>query len=377
MPPDEKPEPVTPVDRRLLRTSVPGVYKRGTRFVAITQYRGTRIKTSHRTKAEARRAKAERTARPRALCRERFESYAERWLVEYTGRTARGLAPSTREAYAWSMHAYVIPYFRGVRMSDIGPADVKRFIAYLAGLAPRRSQRGAQRLAASTVRRILTPLKAMLAEAYELELIRSDAARVRIVIPGERQAKAVKTLSATQIRAVREHVGERDRLLVFLLSRTGVRISEALGLRWRDLRATPEGYVLSVRRQCSDGEERDETKTLAGMRDVAVVPALARALLTARRAASFDGPDDPIFPSHAGTHQDDHNIRRRLRPAIAAAGAEGATPHTFRHSLATELLSRGHDSSEIAKILGHRSEAFTRRVYIHAPEVPRFDEIDP
>lgn len=377
MSPDEKSVPVTPVNRRLLRTSVPGVYKRGNRYVAITQHRGKRIKTFHATKAQARRAKAERTAGARPVSRERFESYAERWLVEYTGRTARGLAPSTRTAYAWSMHAYVIPYFQGVRMSDIGPADVKRFIAHLAGLAPRRSQRGATRLAPSTVRRILTPLKAMLAEAYELELIRSDAARVRIVIPGERQAKPVKTLSATQIRAVREQVGERDSLLVFLLSRTGMRISEALGLCWRDLQATAKGFVLNVRRQWRDGEERNETKTPAGMRDVAVVPALARALLAARQAAKFSGPDDPIFPSDCGTHQDDHNFRRRLRPAIAAVGAQRATPHTFRHSLATELLARGRDTSEIAKILGHRNDAFTRRVYIHAPEVPRFDEIDP
>jgi integrase len=77
-----------------------------------------------------------------------------------------------------------------------------------------------------------------------------------------------------------------------------------------------------------------------------------------------------------GTHQDSHNLRRRLRPAATAAGIPWMTPHVLRHSLATELLDHGHDISAIAKILGHRSEVFTRRMYIHARETPRFDDLD-
>ena len=70
-------------------------------------------------------------------------------------------------------------------------------------------------------------------------------------------------------------------------------------------------------------------------------------------------------------------MRRRLRPAAAAAGVPWATPHVFRHSIATELLHRGFDPVVIAKILGHRSDVTTRRIYIHAPDTPRFDELHP
>jgi hypothetical protein len=62
MPLLEKSEPATPVQRRLLKTNAPGVYKGGARYVAITRHRGKRVKTYHRTKAEARIAKGERTA---------------------------------------------------------------------------------------------------------------------------------------------------------------------------------------------------------------------------------------------------------------------------------------------------------------------------
>ncbi|HEV2785119.1 MAG TPA: N-terminal phage integrase SAM-like domain-containing protein, partial [Solirubrobacteraceae bacterium] len=175
------PELKTPPHRRLIRTDTPGIYRRGYRYVAITHDRGKRIKTTHDTKADASKARARRCLRPCSAGRERFEDYVERWLVEYRGRTAHGLAPSTREAYAWTMRVYVVPYFRGRRISDIGRADVKRFIDHLAAISSRQQQNGATRLAASTIRKIITPLKAMLAEAYELEIIATDAARVRIV----------------------------------------------------------------------------------------------------------------------------------------------------------------------------------------------------
>ena len=43
--------------------------------------------------------------------------------MEHRGRTARGLAPSTREAYAWTMRTYVMPYFRGMRIGDRRTVD--------------------------------------------------------------------------------------------------------------------------------------------------------------------------------------------------------------------------------------------------------------
>src|SRR4051794_4434380 len=197
----EQCKPRTPPQRRLLKTDVPGVYKRGSRYVAVTQFRGKRIKSYHRTKAEARRAKAQRQAGGRPTCREPFEHYAERWLVEYRGRTARGIAPSTRAAYALLFRTYVIPFFGGRRIGDVGRLDVKQFIDYLVTLEPRHPQRGATRLSRATVRRIVAPLKAMLAEAYELEVIDTDAARVRVVIRGDAPAATPKALTADQVAA--------------------------------------------------------------------------------------------------------------------------------------------------------------------------------
>src|SRR6185436_19090959 len=88
------------------------------------------------------------------------------------------------------------------------------------------------------------------------------------------------------------------------------------------------------------------------------------------------GDVDPIFPSNTGAHQDDHNVRRRLRPAAVRAGVPWATPHVFRHTLATELRDSGVHDTIIAAVLGHSDPNFTRRTYMHTDEAPRNDHID-
>ena len=281
---------------------MPGVYRRGSRYVAITQRHGRRTKSSHRTKTEARDVKAERQSGGRpAASRLHFEEYVERWLVEYTGRTARGLAPSTRAAYAWTMRTDAVPYFAHSRIGELGPADVKGFVTHLTRLKPLRPQQGAQRLAPATVRRIMTPLKAMLAEAYELEVVRYDIGRVRIVVPASRPEPRPRTLTDEQVAAVMGELAEADRLLFSLLRWTGLRISEALGLRWGDIHAHDDGAVIAVHRQWHDGAWHPETKTPSGMRRVALVPSIARSLATARRKSSYPRDTDPIFARRRGT----------------------------------------------------------------------------
>jgi hypothetical protein len=94
-----------PYRRRLVRTRVPGVYRRGDRYVV--RYRdptGRARKRSARTPAEARRIKAEVNADVsrgewREQSRVTFADYARDWIETYQGRTARGLREDTRRDY--------------------------------------------------------------------------------------------------------------------------------------------------------------------------------------------------------------------------------------------------------------------------------------
>jgi integrase len=73
---------------------------------------------------------------------------------------------------------------------------------------------------------------------------------------------------------------------------------------------------------------------------------------------------DPVFPAYA-----DGRPPTSRRP-------EFHRPSGDRESLATEFRDAGYDGAIIAKVIGHSDENFTRRVYIHTKDSPRFDAID-
>lgn len=109
------------------------------------------------------------------------------------------------------------------------------------------------------------------------------------------------------------------------------------------------------------------------------MPSLMRDLMRRRATSEYGGDDDPIFPSLTGSHQDAHNIRRRvLKPAAERAGLPWVTPHVFRHSLARYLRDAGYHDNAIAAIIGHSDPNFTRKSYgtVGPDEAVRFDDVE-
>lgn len=358
--------------RRPEKTRHPGIYRKGNRYIDQWKDNGRTRSKSYTTITAAVRGQAERKALGLNPSRERFDRYAHRWLDTTRGRTKRGLGVSTRADYRKITETWLIPRFRHKPVGDIGPRDVREFVDHLC----QQTNRSGQPLAAATIRWIMTPLKAMLSEAYERQLTALDASHVKIVIPDRTQGKRrPRTINAEQTTTILEALPAGYRPLFSLLAYTGLRISEALGLQWQDLEQTSDGLVLNVRRQFYRGQLVDHAKTHAGERQVALVPELARELMRHRAATQYPAAGDPVFTTMYGTHLSAHNIRRMLRPVTEALGLEWVTPHVFRHSLATALADHGYHANQIARVLGHTDPGFTQRTYIHAPNVVRFDDV--
>jgi integrase len=168
--------------------------------------------------------------------------------------------------------------------------------------------------------------------------------------------------------------GWAEWLLFFtFLGQTGLRISEAIEVRWADV----DGSWLRVNRRYYRG--RIGLPKGRKKRSVPLSRELAQALWTLRKATHAKA-DDLIFTSAKGKRIDPSNLMSRiLKPAAVAAGLGQFVPngrgvliaeswvgcHTFRHTCATMLFRSGWNAVQVQIFLGHSDPGFTLRTYVH------------
>ena len=356
--------------RSLVRTTTPGIFKRGNAYVVVFRDpAGKQRKRSAPTLAAARAVKADVTADvQRGEFRQQshvtFADHWQPWIDAYAGRTSRGFRESTRDDYRRALETHALPFFKAMRLAEIEPQHMK---VWLRGLADGG-------LSVSTIRNNFAPLRAMLADAAEDGLIRSNpAAGVRVPANAKPADARPKVLTEREVQALIEQIPAEHRLLVQVVAETGVRISEALAWTWADF----DGMRLHVRRRLSRGD-LGEPKSRYGKRAIPLRKATAQALWRHRKTTEWNGDEQPLFASETGTPLDASNLYHRvLRPARDAAGIEYGGWHRLRHTAATRLIESGARPDQAQRWLGHHDSAFTVRVYVHpqADDLPDPDEV--
>lgn len=156
--------------------------------------------------------------------------------------------------------------------------------------------------------------------------------------------------------------------LYALLTYTGLRIGEAQGLRWGDVRLTDRRLPVS--------DHARRLKTSGSARDVPIPEPLAE-VLAAHRVRYPGGPADPVFPAPL----DDYRTARRVfqLACLAAQLHDGgrnpsgvpkpnATIHDLRHTFGVHCAQAGVPIARLQKLLGHASPHMTLRYMKHAPE---------
>jgi site-specific recombinase XerD len=155
--------------------------------------------------------------------------------------------------------------------------------------------------------------------------------------------------------------GIRNRALLLLLYRSGLRIGEALALKPKDIDLDAATLVVLH-------GKGDRSRQLAF--DSSVVDALARWLDT-RKGLGFNGRGNtPLFCTLRGGPVSAPYIRQVLNRLAQKAGIEKSVrPHGLRHTFAAELCREGVPLNEIQQALGHSNAATTSRYLAHvAPE---------
>lgn len=182
----------------LVKTETPGIYKRGSRYVF--RYRDATSRQrweSTRTLKEARERKRKREVAAdsgeQAESKATLHEYAHDWINTYTGRTRRGFRDETRDEYRRQIDSYLLRHFdERTLLKEVTPKRLQGFVAWL----EREQQR---KLSDATVQRIMAPIKAMFATAFELEdLRRNPAALVRSQTATRRTCATTRTRPPAQ-----------------------------------------------------------------------------------------------------------------------------------------------------------------------------------
>jgi integrase len=187
-----------------------------------------------------------------------------------------------------------------------------------------------------------------------------------------------KALTRADLAILLAATPEDWQLFFEFLAHTGLRISEAVGLRWDHLALSGDRPRVKVREQVYEGQ-RKSLKSRAGRRDLPLSPGMSERLIAHRRD-HYLGLDKPVFPSRAETELLPSNVYRRvLAPAAVSVGffvevkdSKGkqyrrstVSFHTFRHTCASILFEAGRNVKQVSEWLGHADPGFTLRTYIH------------
>ena len=172
-------------------------------------------------------------------------------------------------------------------------------------------------------------------------------------IPKPLHIAAAKRVADADLRAGEDRepwILARDAAVLALLYGSGLRISEALGLKRGDL---PESGPTDAITVTGKGNKQ---------RMVPLLPQVARLVADYAAICPYDLPaDGPLFVGARGGPLAPRIVQlvmERLRGALGLP--DSATPHALRHSFATHLLARGGDLRAIQELLGHASLSTTQ-----------------
>ena len=145
----------------------------------------------------------------------------------------------------------------------------------------------------------------------------------------------------------------RDRAIPETLYSTGLRVSELVNLKVRDVDLIG-GTLRTV------GKGRKERMVPMGSYSIQAIRSYLKALTPEQSE-----PDRPLFRNQRRGRLTDRSVRRILnRYLLQVSVARRISPHSLRHSFATHLLDRGADLRSVQELLGH-SSLTTTQVYTH------------
>jgi len=301
--------------------------------------------------------------------------FLEEWLRDYV-RT--NTAPRTAERYDEIVRVHLVPALGSLPVRALRPEHIQRYYSKALQSGRRDGKGGLSALTVHHHHRVL--YEALRYGVRHGMFVRNVA---EAVDPPRPESKELAVLSANEVQLILNAAEKTPYYaLFFTMAYTGMRRSEALGLRWCNVDL--ETSTLSVAQtlhQLRNGEYLfREPKSKRSKRQIALPPSLAilfwQYRLKQEHAHTLLGkvltPGDLVFSHLDGRPLRPNSITRAFQTIAESVGLKGVRLHDLRHAHATILLEQGVHPKIVQERLGHSSVSTTLDIYSHV--VPGLQE---
>lgn len=282
----------------------------------------------------------------------------------------------TEEAYINWIKQFII--FNGKEHpGKLGSEEIKKFLNYLAEK---------RKVSASTQNQALQGILFL----YK-NILKKDVGWIEEIKFAQRKKHLPVVLSKKEVAKVFNNIEGTNKIIVCLLYGSGLRLSEALRLRIKDIdfdykqilvrdgkgekdRHTilPDSVIPDLKKHLNEVYLKHKNDLKSGKGETILAYALKKKYPNAGKEFGWQyafPADKYISDKDSGLvtrwHIHESTIQRAVKDAVRKAGiTKPASPHTFRHSFATHLLENGYDIRTIQELLGH-SSVKTTMIYTH------------
>ena len=270
--------------------------------------------------------------------------FADRWKKEVL---AKRKPPTVRSANS-HFNCHIIPQLGRLRLDQVGSENQQIFVNQLVGASRK------------TVLNILGTLSSMLTTAADWNYAAGKVDVRRLVLP-ERSRHVAAHFTRSQVESIFSLAQDPWRTFFVLLTMTGMRAGEALGLQWGDIDF--DHQCIHIRRSAWYGRAQS-TKTPGSARSI-TLPAKLATVLADYRAEWKPNRDGFLFVTRNGRPPSSNKVvEYKLWPILDALGISRCGLHAFRHSVASFIVDAGY-SIEVAQKQLRQANARTTLGYVH------------
>jgi site-specific recombinase XerD len=294
-------------------------------------------------------------------------------ILDYIGpfldycEVQKGLSDNTQKNYHHYLQVFVA-WLRVTKQSELQPIELtaQHVWDYRLHLARKYRTRSGANLSKKSQNFYLIALRALLRYLAERNIETLPSSKVTLAKQGT--ATSLSFLDAGELERLLQSPeaakveGLRDRAIMETLFSSGMRVSEIVNLDVDDVAVLATRRAIKTLELSIVGKGKRPRTIFLSTRTCSSI----RTYLDAR------GPDDhkALFINTRTRSPDSRRLSPRAielmvaRYARAAGITKRVTPHTLRHTYATDLLSQGADLRSVQELLGHRSVA-TTQIYTH------------